>query len=251
MFTTTSAIWPSLSPRWPKPIKTAFQTSQPWITFVTSTAMMNGGRMAQKKLPGKGWEYMVYNTMDQVVATQDSLQREQNQWVFTKYDALGRVIMTGIHDDTATDTTRAGLQSVIDTLSVLWETPTGTARGYTSVAWPAEPDEVMTVNYYDTYNSYFTTNLHFRAPGNANLQPTRLLTATQTEVLGDGNMLSSVFYYDDLGRNLVTYKQHYLGNNSAAQNYDQVSNAYDFTNAITQSTRRHYTLQLPPARLQP
>ncbi|MGZ3812091.1 MAG: DUF6443 domain-containing protein [Mucilaginibacter sp.] len=52
------------------------------------------GRMVQKKIPGKGWEFMIYNTLDQLVMTQDANQRNQapQQWTFTKYDALGRGI---------------------------------------------------------------------------------------------------------------------------------------------------------------
>jgi len=53
-------------------------------------------RLIQKKIPGKGtqWEYMVYNQLDQLVLSQDAVQRVTNQWTVIKYDALGRVIMT-------------------------------------------------------------------------------------------------------------------------------------------------------------
>jgi hypothetical protein len=53
-------------------------------------------RLTQKKIPGKGWEFMVYNKLDQPVLSQDSLQRLANQWTVTKYDAFGRVILTGL-----------------------------------------------------------------------------------------------------------------------------------------------------------
>jgi len=49
-------------------------------------------RLVKKKLPVKGWEFMVYNKLDQLVMTQDSVQRgvSPQQWTFSKYDDLGR-----------------------------------------------------------------------------------------------------------------------------------------------------------------
>ncbi|WP_223605625.1 RHS repeat domain-containing protein [Chryseobacterium sp. OSA05B] len=53
-------------------------------------------RLVEKKLPGKGWEYMVYDKQDRLVATQDAELRKKSQWLYTKYDQFSRVIMTGI-----------------------------------------------------------------------------------------------------------------------------------------------------------
>ena len=59
-----------------------------------------GKRLIEKKLPGKGWEFMVYNKLDQVVMTQDPNQRSKapQEWTFTKYDALSRVVITGTYN---------------------------------------------------------------------------------------------------------------------------------------------------------
>lgn len=68
-------------------------------------------RLIEKKIPGKGWEDVVYNKLDQVVLGRDAEQRDKGKWLFTKYDALGRVVMTGLHSNL---TDRAAWQSIID-----------------------------------------------------------------------------------------------------------------------------------------
>jgi len=58
-------------------------------------------RLVEKKLPGKGWEYMVYDRQDRLVLSQDpNLGTTSNSfnaqgWMFTKYDQFGRVVYTG------------------------------------------------------------------------------------------------------------------------------------------------------------
>ncbi|MEO1548771.1 MAG: RHS repeat-associated core domain-containing protein, partial [Bacteroidota bacterium] len=52
-------------------------------------------RLVEKQLPGKGKEYIVYNTLDRPIMSQDALQRIRDEWLFTKYDAWGRVAYTG------------------------------------------------------------------------------------------------------------------------------------------------------------
>ena len=203
------------------------------------------GRMIQKKLPGKGWEYMVYNVIDQPVATQDSLQRVAKQWIFTKYDAQGRVIYTGIWVNGATPTaiSRAALQTAVNAITAnLWEAPVNSGTGYNNAAWPTTYTTPLTINYYDTYTNIPSIPTGtYTAPAGASTQTIGLLTATKTAVLNTpANMLWSVVYYDDLGRNIKTYKQHYLGGTLNTANYDAISTTYDFTNTPTTATRQHY-----------
>src|SRR5690606_35389005 len=90
----------------------------------TNTTMANGQyflykyderrRLAEKKVPGKGWEHLVYDKKDRLVATQDAVQRSEGQWEYTKYDAMDRPVMTGITNDTRA---RATLQTDINALA--------------------------------------------------------------------------------------------------------------------------------------
>ncbi|MBR0315060.1 MAG: RHS repeat protein [Bacteroidales bacterium] len=52
------------------------------------------GQMTEKRIPGKGFEYMVYDPAGRLVATQDSILRSQNHWILTRYDSLSRVTGT-------------------------------------------------------------------------------------------------------------------------------------------------------------
>ncbi|MDO7875132.1 DUF6443 domain-containing protein [Hymenobacter sp. ASUV-10] len=55
------------------------------------------GRVAAKQVPGnEGETWLVYNLLDQPVLSQDAGQRIRNEWAFTKYDALGRTVLTGL-----------------------------------------------------------------------------------------------------------------------------------------------------------
>ncbi|BAU53127.1 DUF6443 domain-containing protein [Mucilaginibacter gotjawali] len=200
------------------------------------------GRLSQKKLPGRAWEYMVYNTLDQPVATQDSLQRAAKQWIITKYDGAGRPALSGIWTNGNTAITRDSLQNILSTIKTnLWESPITTGTGYSNVAWPTTAFTPLTINYYDGYTGIPGLPAGYSAPAGATTQTLGLLTATKTAVLNNpADMLWTVNYYDDLGRSIKTYKQHYLGGTVNAGNYDAVTTTYNFTNVPTTVTRQHW-----------
>ena len=52
-------------------------------------------RLVENKLPGKNWEYIIYDKLDRPVLTQDANLRVSNVWMFTKYDVFNRPIYTG------------------------------------------------------------------------------------------------------------------------------------------------------------
>lgn len=53
-------------------------------------------RLVEKKIPGKEWEYIAYDTQDRPVLTADAEMRKANQALKTEYDAFDRVTKTGL-----------------------------------------------------------------------------------------------------------------------------------------------------------
>ena len=201
------------------------------------------GRAVQKAIPGKGWEYTVYNTMDQPLATQDANQRANNQWVFTKYDAQQRAVMTGIWNNNNTAISRPNLQSTLTGITTnLYEANASGGNGYTNAAWPtANVTATLSLNYYDNYTNAPNLPTAYSAPTGANMGTRGELTANLTAVLNTpANMLWKVNYYDNWGRSMKAYAQHYLGGVLNTGNYDAISTTYNFINQPTTVTRQHW-----------
>jgi RHS repeat-associated protein len=202
-------------------------------------------RLVEKKFPGKDWEFIIYNTFDQVILTQDWKQRTEGKWLMTKYDALGRVILTGLYND---GRTRPEIQAAVNDLIIVnpnyrWsEEKSGSGEGYTNNVFPQSISYYHSLNYYDDYN--FPGNV-FGQPdttlGQMQAPHTKgLLTGSSITVLGTGTMLLTVNYYDVEGRMIQVKAQHYKNNSGDVNNYDEVSNVYSFTDELKESTRRHF-----------
>jgi RHS repeat-associated protein len=201
------------------------------------------GRPVGKKIPGKGWEYTVYNVMDQPVATQDSLQRAASQWLFSKYDALGRVIQTGVWNN---GISRSSLQTTLAGITTnLYEAPVNSGNGYTNVAWPTtNVTATLTTDFYDTYANIPSLPPSYVLSSGVSQLTRGLPTVKKTAVLNTPtDQLWDVMYYDDLGRTTQTFAQHYLGGTTAlnTNNYDQTTTTYNFSNQPTTVTRKHWT----------
>ncbi|PTT02576.1 sugar-binding protein [Pedobacter sp. HMWF019] len=186
-------------------------------------------RIIEKKLPGKGWENVIYNKLDQVVLTQDSKQKLSNLWLFTKYDAFGRVVMTGVYTNAST---RSILQTTVDGQVSLWETRTNGAD-YSSVAYPQSGGDPLTIYYYDNYG--FPGNT-FGVPSNDQASESRvntLLTGTKTKILGSPTFLLKVQYYDKEARIVQEKSDNHLGGT------DIIDNTYNFSGELISSNRTH------------
>lgn len=204
-------------------------------------------RPIARKMPGKGWEYFVYNKLDQLVAMQDAVQRSKSpqQWTVAKYDALGRNILTGIYHygSTAGTDYRNALQDSAYNGSQS-EVRTGTGYGYSSQSWPRSAIETMlTLTYYDTHSIPGLPATYLPSGYNTNTQG--LPTAARVKVLDEGTgthtMLWVVNHYDEQGRPERQFRQHYKDGLHTNFNYDEVINTYSFTDQPLTSTRRHYS----------
>ena len=213
-------------------------------------------RLTQKKMPGKGWEFVVYNNIDEVVMTQDANQRNQTlqQWTFTKYDAMGRVAMTGIYlypgstaDTSKNNPSRAevqGLQGVYaGTTAPLWESRDNTqTTGYNNASLPLGTGYTFyATNFYDDYTSPTSKIPPAFTLSTASKMMRGELTASFVNILTTSNMLCTVDFFDDFGRTVETFSQHYLGGTLSTSNYDLVTNTYNFDNSLNTLQRDHYT----------
>ncbi|GMQ23319.1 hypothetical protein Aoki45_00010 [Algoriphagus sp. oki45] len=214
-------------------------------TSSTNTDISNGlyyrytyderGRMIAKKLPDKGTEEMVYDLQDRLVAYRDANLTSQNKWLYTKYDALGRVVMTGLTPNTTTSSTWQGLQNLLNTSYGLNNAEINATSGKTGTTnaggFPRAVDggegEVLTVNYYDHYNfrkstlTYVKPNATYHDQSN---QVHGLLTGKLVRNLENTTRYETAIYYDRQGRLIQTFEDHHLGGTMRA------STKFDFEN---------------------
>ncbi|WP_299884403.1 DUF6443 domain-containing protein [uncultured Lacinutrix sp.] len=202
-------------------------------------------RLIEKKIPGKGWEYIVYDSLDRPVLTQDANQRINNEWLFTKYDALGRVVYTGKHTNT---TTRIDLQSAIEAQSILNETRTASLNTigdfrlyYSNKVLPKTNIEVYTVNYYDDYpqdivDVFPNIGVFTLAGQNVTISTATksLATGSKVRVLGTSDLIISATYYDDKARPVYVASE-----NEYLNTVDTVKSVLDFVGKVLETESTH------------
>ncbi|MEC5174222.1 DUF6443 domain-containing protein [Chryseobacterium nepalense] len=207
-------------------------------------------RLVEKKLPGKGWEYMVYNNADRLIMSQDANMRTSSSWAFTKYDKFGNVAYTGI---SITSLTRQSIQTNANANNTVFEirkatafTLSGMAVYYSNVATPVNMGKILSVNYYDTYPSYtFTPSFPTSILGEPTLTETPTAEGLSTKSfpvlslvknIEDDNWTKNYTYYDKKGRTIGSYSINHLGGRT------QTESRMDFAGAVQQSITRHKRL---------
>lgn len=196
-------------------------------------------RMIEKRVPGSGWVYMVYDQWNRLVLTQDANQRQRDEWLFTSYDRLNRPVITGMLTDSRS---RSQIQQDVAALDARYLTSNGDTanHGYSSDAFPflngGSPltiDKILTVTYYDNYDfkqlneyggafDYVSSNQVQHLTNQPDSLGKGMPTASKTAILGTAQMLLSVNYYDQKGRMIQTVKS------NLDSSFTRISTGYDF-----------------------
>lgn len=205
-------------------------------------------RLVEKKLPGKGWEQMVYNKKDQIILSRDTNLKngipnfiENEAWVFTKYDKFGRVVYTGISRD---GTSRQNIQNYVDDQPVVgsYETRGGslTLNGmtieYSNSSYPTNLSKLLSVNYYDTYpqgapsfpTQILGQNVLTQDPQNM-ISTKSMATASYVKNIEDDNWTKSYTYYDSKGRIIGGHTINHLGGYTKTESFLKFSGKPDYT----------------------
>ncbi|NAS12392.1 DUF6443 domain-containing protein [Poritiphilus flavus] len=218
-------------------------------------------RLVEKKIPGKDWEYIIYNQLDQPIMTQDGNQREKDpnldEWLFTKYDAFSRVAYTG-KATSVENMSRAEIQGQVDSLTIdLWVKQDSTSVNYggTDVfydngAYPgstvtnpkATLSEILTINYYDNYvyrptGAPQSVTILDSDPSASNSNDVKgLATGSRVKVLDQvpAKWINTLTYYDQKARPVYTYSE-----NEFLQTTDIVESSLDFIGKPLKTRSEH------------
>jgi len=161
-------------------------------------------RLVEKKLPGKQWEFIIYDKLDRPVATGPAFSPYGGTnigWMITQYDVLGRVTQTGWKQMPVSTTDRASNQNSV------------TAG---SNPFVLSANDILTKSYYDDYTypnapSPLPTQIEGQ---NTTTSLKGLPTGSWTKVLDVNNPNASetaYTLYDDRYRPVRTYTSNHLG----------------------------------------
>jgi RHS repeat-associated protein len=220
------------------------------------------GRAVEARSPDvDAYTETVFDALDRPILTRDAAQRARGEWLATKYDALGRVVVTAlIYFPPAT--TRENLQTQADQATTsgtpLFEmlASNGPVQQYTDQAFPAltsqsQPaTQVLTVAYFDTYhwnqsgtadasyNNAHDGELGASYAGAPDARVNGMATHARTRVLGvaatsPGAWLTSTSFYDARGRVIQVQSTNARGGT------DVTSTRYNFSGQPTVSYSLH------------
>jgi len=198
-------------------------------------------RQVEKKLPGKGWEYMVYDKADQLIMTQDANMRIGSKWLITKHDQFGRVIYTGILPGGSRESMQGQAGGLVITES---KHITGFTRNgmqiYYSNGYFFDIETVLTVNYYDTYptgSPTIPTQVLGKATIGDNMgdavNTKNLPTATYVKNIENDSWTKNYLWYDNKARAVGTYTINHLGG------YTKTETEMDFAGVPLQTKVYH------------
>ncbi|MDQ6470089.1 DUF6443 domain-containing protein [Flavobacterium sp. LHD-80] len=202
-------------------------------------------RLVEKKLPGKQWEFIVYDKLDRPAATGPAFSPFKDDtavgWMITKYDAFGRPIYTGWSSQAVSSSTRNTLQ-IAQNSAALFETKqtSGTIDGiaayYTNANTPIS-FKLLTVNYYDNYTFPSAQAVPSAVEGQTVLANIKgLASGTWTRALSTASSIAgetTTTFYDAKSRPIRTHQQNHLGG------YTYTDSKLDFGGKATYTIAKH------------
>ena len=177
----------------------------------------NLGRLNEKHIPGARWKYSVFDKQDREVMFADDSDLSKGYWQFRKFDALGRIVVSGIKTGIGS-VSRATLQTAFDAMTTETYEETGTALlGYTNRSFPTAyavvDADVREVIYYDDYgfNSDVAYNFQSANAFHAQGLTKGLMTGMLIRNLETNVWYKSVNYFDYKSRPIQSFSQNHLG----------------------------------------
>ncbi|WP_375447199.1 DUF6443 domain-containing protein [uncultured Fibrella sp.] len=195
------------------------------------------GQQVEKHVPGAGWQQTVYDKRYRPVLVRD--EKDGSTWRFTQYDALGRIVRTGLLPLASKgNPDRATLQAQFDGVAVPYEeyqSANATDLYYSNQSFYADYRPLLDIklaSLYDTYSWQTDASYNFQA-GNAFSQPqlgnvTGLVTGSFERNLNTGAWYKNVVYYDAKSRPIQTFGQNVNGT------IDRLETRYRFNGEILQ-----------------
>lgn len=176
----------------------------------------------EKHIPDNGWTHMIYDKRDRLVLSQDENQRAKKSWLYTKYDVLDRVIITGSY---VSGLARHELETTLNSCGLYeqrlehpaFSFPGGITFFYTNNnAFPSVfSGEIYTIQYYDTYlGRDFPIDLEFpdMIYDAYSASAKGLPTVSNIRILGGSEWISSAVAYDQKGRTIGTKSVNWVFN---------------------------------------
>ncbi|WKZ58469.1 MAG: DUF6443 domain-containing protein [Cyclobacteriaceae bacterium] len=200
------------------------------------------GRLIEKKVPGSGWVYNIYDKWDRLILTQDAKQRIGDMWSYTKYDELNRPILTG-----SIKGSRTFFQNTIDAInSRFFEVRQNNSIGYTNTAFPVH-NAPLTITYYDDYsfknysgwdevagtNYNYVSETGFLPVAQTLTIAKGYTTGTKTYVPGDDRWLNTVTYYDKQYNAVQVIAENNIGGR------DRITHDIDFAGRTVKTLHVH------------